>query len=195
MKKVCMILTDGFEEIEAVGTYAILRRGGLSVDIYSLLDQDATGRFGLTCTKLNPFSQLNAADYAALVIPGGPEYKALEASPAVQALIKTFIEAGKVVAAICAGPTLLGHAGYLKGKNYTLYLYERGLWRHLSRRLCRNGRQYCYGQKCGRHDRLCLCGARSHRRARNRRQNQKRNLLQVLITNEKPRVKAGFIIT
>lgn len=121
MKKVCMILTDGFEEIEAVGTYAILRRGGLGVDIYSLLDQDATGRFGLTCTKLNPFSQLNAADYAALVIPGGPEYKALEASPAVQALIKTFIEAGKVVAAICAGPTLLGHAGYLKGKNYTCF--------------------------------------------------------------------------
>ena len=121
MKKVCMILTDGFEEIEAVGTYAILRRGGLTVDIYSLLNQDATGRFGLTCTKLHAFAHLNAADYDALVIPGGPEYKALEASPAVQALIKAFMEAGKVVSAICAGPTLLGHAGYLKGKNSTCF--------------------------------------------------------------------------
>ena len=121
MKKVCMILTDGFEEIEAVGTYAILRRGGLTVDIYSLLDQDATGRFGLTCTKLHPFSKLNASEYEALIIPGGPEYKALEASPAVQALIKTFMDGNKVVAAICAGPTLLGHAGYLKGKNYTCF--------------------------------------------------------------------------
>lgn len=119
--KVCMIVTDGFEEIEAVGTYAILRRGGLDVDVYSLLDKDATGRFGLTVTKLSPFSQLNAAEYGALVIPGGPEYKALEASADVQALIKQFMTEGKTVAAICAGPTILGHAGYLKGKKYTCF--------------------------------------------------------------------------
>lgn len=119
--KVCMIVTDGFEEIEAVGTYAILRRGGLTVDVYSLLDKDATGRFGLTITGLRPFSQLNAEQYGALVIPGGPEYKALEASNEVQALIKNFMDEHKTVAAICAGPTILGHAGYLKGKKYTCF--------------------------------------------------------------------------
>ncbi len=121
MKKVCMLITDGFEEIEAVGTYAILRRGGLTVDIYSLLDADATGRFGLTCTHLHPFSQFQVADYDALILPGGPEYQAIEASPAAQAAIKQFMDADKVVAAICAGPTILGHAGYLKGKNYTCF--------------------------------------------------------------------------
>lgn len=119
--KICMIVTDGFEEIEAVGTYAILRRGGLTVDVYSLLDKDATGRFGLTVTNLRPFSQFNAEEYGALVIPGGPEYKALEASQDVQAIIKQFINAGKLVAAICAGPTILGRAGYLKGKKYTCF--------------------------------------------------------------------------
>lgn len=119
--KVCMIVTDGFEEIEAVGTYAILRRGGLDVDVYSLLDKNATGRFGLTLTDLRPFSQLNANEYGALVIPGGPEYKALEASAQVQATIKKFMDENKAVAAICAGPTLLGHAGYLKGKKYTCF--------------------------------------------------------------------------
>ncbi|MGN0023815.1 MAG: DJ-1/PfpI family protein [Candidatus Avelusimicrobium sp.] len=119
--KICMIVTDGFEEIEAVGTYAILRRGGLTVDVYSLLDKDATGRFGLTVTNLRPFSQFNAEEYGALVIPGGPEYKALEASQDVQAIIKQFIDAGKLVAAICAGPTILGRAGYLKGKKYTCF--------------------------------------------------------------------------
>ena len=50
--KVCMIITDGFEEIEAIGTFAILRRGSVDVDVYSLLDKDATGRFGITCTNL-----------------------------------------------------------------------------------------------------------------------------------------------
>ena len=121
MKKVCVVLTNGFEELEAVGSFAILRRGGLTVDIFSLTNANATGRFGLTCTDLKPFSELDAAQYDALVLPGGPQYAELEKSAGVQALIKEFIAAGKVVAAICASPTILGHAGYLKGKNYTCF--------------------------------------------------------------------------
>ena len=121
MKKVCLVLTDGFEEAEAVSTFAILRRAGLVVDIYSLTEGNATGRFGLTCAALKPFSQLRGADYDALVLPGGPQYAALEKSEGVQALIKEFMSAHKVIAAICASPTILGHAGYLKGKNYTCF--------------------------------------------------------------------------
>ena len=50
-----------------------------------------------------------------------PQYAELEAHEGVQALIKQYTEQGKVVAAICASPTILGHAGYLKGKNYTCF--------------------------------------------------------------------------
>lgn len=119
--KVCMVITDGFEEVEAVGTFAILRRGGVDVDVYSLLDKDATGRFGLTCTNLKPFSALQMGDYEAIILPGGPEYKAIEASERVQEWIRAFWQAGRLVCAICAGPTILGRAGYLKGKHYTCY--------------------------------------------------------------------------
>lgn len=121
MKKVCLVLTNGFEEVEAIGSYAIMRRAGLSVDIFSLTEANATGRFGLTCTALTPFSQLNGAQYDALVLPGGPQYAELERHSGVQALIKEFMDANKVVAAICASPTILGHVGYLKGKNYTCF--------------------------------------------------------------------------
>lgn len=121
MKKVCVVLTNGFEELEAVGSFAILRRGGLTVDVFSLTNANATGRFGLTCTALQPFSKLDGAQYDALVLPGGPQYAELEKSAGVQTLIKEFMAAGKVVAAICASPTILGHAGYLKGKNYTCF--------------------------------------------------------------------------
>lgn len=121
MKKVCLIVTDGFEEAEAVATFAILRRAGLTVDIFSLTEGNAMGRFGLVCTALKPFSQLNGANYDALVLPGGPQYAALEKSAGVQALLKEFIIANKVVAAICASPTILGRAGYLKGKTYTCF--------------------------------------------------------------------------
>ena len=60
MKKIALVLTDGFEEMEAVGTFALLRRAGLQVDIFSLKDSDATGRFGLTCTHLHKFSDLTS---------------------------------------------------------------------------------------------------------------------------------------
>ena len=121
MKRAAMFVTDGFEEIEAVGTFAILRRGGVEVDVYSLLDKDATGRFGLTCTNLKRFSDFDGAQYDALVLPGGPEYKAIEASKEVQAYIRDFWTAEKLVCAICAAPTILGRAGYLKGKHYTCF--------------------------------------------------------------------------
>lgn len=121
MKRAAMFVTDGFEEIEAVGTFAILRRGGVEVDVYSLLDKDATGRFGLTCTNLKRFSDFDGTQYDALVLPGGPEYKAIEASKEVQAYIRDFWTAEKLVCAICAAPTILGRAGYLKGKHYTCF--------------------------------------------------------------------------
>ena len=60
-------------------------------------------------------------DYEAIIIPGGPEWKALEASQEVQNWLKAFNEAGKYVCAICAGPTILGRGGFLKGKNYTCF--------------------------------------------------------------------------
>lgn len=119
--KVCMILTDGFEEMEAVGTYAVLRRGGLDVDIYSLRGQEAAGRFGLSCTHLKPFAQFQDDGYAAVILPGGPQYKELEADARVQQVLKDFYARGKYLCAICAGPTILGRAGYLKGKNYTCF--------------------------------------------------------------------------
>ena len=121
MKKVCLVLTNGFEEAEAVGTFAILRRAGLTVDVFSLAGTAATGRFGLTCSALKPFEQLQGSNYDALVLPGGPQYEALEKNAGVQALLNEFMDANKVVAAICASPTILGRAGYLKGKTYTCF--------------------------------------------------------------------------
>jgi len=118
---VCLLLADGFEEIEAIGTFAILSRAGLKVDLFAVSGQDTTGRFGLTCTRLQPLAQLRADDYQALVLPGGPGYHILENNAQVAQLIQTFNAQGKVVAAICASPTILGKRGFLKGKKYTCF--------------------------------------------------------------------------
>ena len=45
--KVLCVLTNNFEEIEAIGTFAILRRCGVDIDIVSLHDNEITGKWSL----------------------------------------------------------------------------------------------------------------------------------------------------
>lgn len=119
--KACIILADGFEEMEAMCSFSILKRGGIEVDLYGLGGKEASGKNGLKVKELKPLSALKKEDYAVLVLPGGPHYQKLEDSLEVKNLIKEFLAAGKKVAAICASPTILGHMGLLKGRGYTCF--------------------------------------------------------------------------
>ena len=57
-----------------------------------------------------------------IILPGGmPGTKNLAASADIIKLIKAYNEAGKVVAAICAAPSVLGENGLLKGKKATCF--------------------------------------------------------------------------
>lgn len=65
---------------------------------------------------------LDSAEYAALVIPGGTvNADTLRGDADAQRLLKEFTEAGKVVAAICHGPWALIDAGVARGKTLTSY--------------------------------------------------------------------------
>lgn len=119
--KVMCILTDGFEELEAVGTIALLRRAGIVIDVYAVENTSATGRFQLTFDPLLNTKTLSVDQYDALFIPGGPHYAKLEADEQVKMIIKHFFDQNKIVSAICAAPTILGRLGYLKGKKYTCF--------------------------------------------------------------------------
>lgn len=47
--KVAVLLENGFEELEAMGPIALLRRGGLDVDMIGVNNEEqVTGRFGVT---------------------------------------------------------------------------------------------------------------------------------------------------
>jgi len=74
-------------------------------------------RFGINAS----FDASRAADYDALVIPGGraPEY--LRLNPKVIELVQAFDKARKPIAAICHGPQILAAAGVLKGRHAIAY--------------------------------------------------------------------------
>ena len=119
--KILTVITDGFEDNEAIGTIAILRRAGIEVTVASLNDNKARGRYQNLLVDLRNLRDLNYLEYDCLVIPGGPEYLVEEKEPYFLNMVKYFMMENKFVAAICAAPTIIGHLGLLKGRTYTCY--------------------------------------------------------------------------
>ena len=119
--KLLMVVTDGFEEIEALATLALLRRAGLEVTLSSLYADHASGRYGIHVDGMVPLSTLDPQSFDLLILPGGPEYIAEEKDPAFLSMVQAFFRSGKTIAAICAAPTILGHLGLLRGRNYTCF--------------------------------------------------------------------------
>lgn len=68
-----------------------------------------------------PLCGLKPGDFDLLLIPGGAAVAALRKDGRPAALARQFVEAGKPVAAICAGPLVLEDAGLLEGKRFTAH--------------------------------------------------------------------------
>jgi protease I len=84
-------------------------------------DQTYSEKPGHHFTLNATFSEVRAADYDALVIPGGraPEY--LRLNEEVLGVVRHFAEANKPIAAICHAAQLLAAAGVLRGKACSAY--------------------------------------------------------------------------
>ncbi len=84
-------------------------------------DQTYSEKPGHNFTLNATFDEVDAADYDALVIPGGraPEYIRLEER--VLEITRHFARANKPIAAVCHGLQVLAAAGVLEGKRCTAY--------------------------------------------------------------------------
>ena len=123
MKKVLVFLADGFEECEGLIVVDILRRAGAAVTTVSAMDC----RRICSTHEIELYADVMAADvdvseYDAVVLPGGiPGTPNLAANPIVTDTCVQFAAEGKLVAAICAAPGILGSLGLLHGKKATVY--------------------------------------------------------------------------
>lgn len=122
MLKVLAILAEGFEEIEAITPIDLLRRAEIEVTVAALGEGiHVTGRNGLTVHADLTLSSLPPTEFDAVFLPVGPGVKHLRASPEVIALVQAQHQAGRLVAAICAAPTVLHDAGLLEDRRYTAH--------------------------------------------------------------------------
>ncbi|MCL1844693.1 MAG: DJ-1/PfpI family protein [Defluviitaleaceae bacterium] len=114
MYEAFIFLTDGFEEIEAVTTLDILRRGGVSVVSVSLTGRhEVVGSHEIYVGADMLFDDLSGTEGAMLILPGGPGTANYKKHELFLELLRQHNEAGGKIAAICAAPTVLGGLGIL----------------------------------------------------------------------------------
>ena len=124
--KVLMMISNGFEEVEALTTVDLLRRGGVEVNMCSMTGELLLhGSHGIDIMANSIWSEAMVKDYDeydGVILPGGlPNSHTLRDDERVIAALKKFASDSKIVAAICAAPCALERAGLLVGKEATSY--------------------------------------------------------------------------
>ena len=122
MPTVLAILAEGFEEIEATAPVDLLRRASAEVTVAALADSiHVTGRSGITMHADTTLASVEQRQFDCVFLPGGPGVKHLRADARIRALVSRHHSDGKLLAAICAAPTVLHDIGLLAGRRYTAH--------------------------------------------------------------------------
>ena len=114
---VYVFLADGFEEIEALAVVDVLRRAQIETKTVGVGGDVIVGahKIPVVCDILDKDADLSKAD--AIVLPGGmPGTLNLEKSAIVSDAVSYMYDRKKLICAICAAPSILGHKGMLKGR-------------------------------------------------------------------------------
>lgn len=125
-KRILILATNGFEQSELEVPRDKLKAAGAKVEVVSPEAGEIRGwdkkDWGRPVQVDRPLSEAKAADYDAIVLPGGqinPDL--LRVNPDALKLIREFYDAGKTVAAVCHAPWLLVETGIAKGRTMTSY--------------------------------------------------------------------------
>lgn len=111
-------LADGFEEMEALCPVDILRRGGCEVVTVGVGEEIVAGSHGINvCADITDGETELSEKIDMIILPGGmPGTLNLEKNLNVQRVIDYCVENNKLIGAICAAPSILGHKGILKDR-------------------------------------------------------------------------------
>ncbi|KRE61287.1 type 1 glutamine amidotransferase domain-containing protein [Nostocoides sp. Soil756] len=119
-----LVATEGIEQVELTEPWKAVEQAGHTpvlvstepgrVQAFDHLDKADTFEVDVTV------ADAEVGDYAALVLPGGvANPDALRTDADAVSFVRTFVESGKPVAAICHAPWTLAEAGVLQGRHLT----------------------------------------------------------------------------
>lgn len=125
-KKVAFLATDGVEQVELTDPREALEKAGAETELVSIKEGSIDGYHHLdkgdTFKVDKLVGDVDFNDYDALVLPGGvANPDELRQDRAAVAFARSFVEAGKPVAAICHAPWLLVEANVVRGRTLTSF--------------------------------------------------------------------------
>ena len=122
MSKALLFLATGFEEIESMCIVDTLRRAGVTTVLAGLHKGPIVGSRGVQLIPDSVLDELTVEDFDAVILPGGsPGYINLGADERVLEMVTKAYESGKLVAAICGAPSILGKLGIVRGRRATIF--------------------------------------------------------------------------
>lgn len=120
--KAAIFIANGFEEIEALVPFDVLKRAGITVVTFGIDSKHITGAHGLKI-ETDRYDAEYTPDFDVLILPGGmPGATNLASSKMVVNALLEQEKKNKLIAAICASPAVvLGPLGILEGKEATCF--------------------------------------------------------------------------
>lgn len=118
-----ILLANGFEDTEALTTIDIISRAGISLDKVNM------GENEFVITQYNNkllvplmYKDIKLESYDFLIIPGGGAIKKqLYEDLRVEEAVMHFASKKSLIAAICAGPMVIGKHGLFENEKYTCF--------------------------------------------------------------------------
>jgi protease I len=126
-KRIAILATDGVEQVELTRPRDAVLEEGARTEIVSLSDGEFQAMNGDidpadTFTADTSAKDASAADYDALIMPGGTvNADRLRMDPDVRAFVQEIFRAGKPVGVICHGPWTLVEADLVRGRTLTSF--------------------------------------------------------------------------
>lgn len=117
-----MLLGTGFEETEAIAPLDLLRRAGISVATVGLNGKIICGSHKINVEADLEIDEMDLTNLEGIILPGGlGGVASIKACQKALDAVRFAWENHKLVAAICAGPTILAQLGITDSKNATCY--------------------------------------------------------------------------
>ncbi len=111
-------LAKGFEEVEAIAAIDVIRRADIDIKTVGIGTKIVCGSHNIPVfCDLDENEAVISDDVDGILLPGGmPGTLNLEANETVNKFIDYCADNNKLICAICAAPSILGHKGLLEGK-------------------------------------------------------------------------------
>lgn len=119
---VYMLLGTGFEVTEAMVPLVMMRRAGIDVCTVGINGKTVYGSREIGIVADLELGEMDLTNLEGIILPGGlGGVASIKASQPALDAVKFAYENHKLVAAICAGPTVLAMLGITDGKRATCY--------------------------------------------------------------------------